>query len=305
LTHPTRTKHAATIENYKLLDIWIPYSDESWKLKRGGKAAGWLLRAGTGAPAIILSHSYGQNMADLLSLGVSLQRAGYNVLLYDLRGHSENKEPISTLGVYEADDLLSTIEYLKSVKDQDGNLLIDQDRIGLYGVSVGGYASLVAASKDSAIKAVAVDGVYPDIARYVQVRVNEQLGAKNPLNSLLYFCANLGMRVYFRGSYSEGSALNAVRSYSNVQQLYIMGKDAGELLATTGDVYNQAIPPKETVEVPHSRISILYKSDQDVYDPVVVDFFRRADVLPPLSAEKEKSNLGVAPTVETKKLAAK
>src|SRR5438046_296606 len=102
ITHPTRTKRSATPEDYKMLGIWIPYTDESWSLKGDGQGAGWLLRSSTGAPVIILSHSYGQNQADLLSLGVALQRAGYHVLIYDLRGHGESKVEISSLGEYEA-----------------------------------------------------------------------------------------------------------------------------------------------------------------------------------------------------------
>ena len=279
ITHPARSRRAANPSDYTKLGIWLPTTDETWSLKGGGDGAGWLLRASTGAPAIILSHSYSQNQADLLSLGVALQRAGYHVLLYDLRGHGESKPELTTLGEYESDDIISAIEHLKTLKDQDGKQLVDSDRIGLYGVSLGGYASLIAASKDPSVKAIVVDAVYPSVPKYVQIKIKDISGLSN---SFIDYCSNLGMSLYFPGKYGKSSAIDAVKGYTDVKQLYILGKDAGELLGSTSDIYNQAGSVKETVEVPHSRIKILYKSDQDVYDPVVVDFFRRPDIMPPI-----------------------
>jgi pimeloyl-ACP methyl ester carboxylesterase len=287
LTHPPKTKQAAKPEDYTRLGIWLPTSDESWSLKGEDKGSGWLLRASTGAPAIILSHSYGHNQADLLSLGVALQRAGYHVLLYDLRGHGESKVELSSLGEYEADDILNAIEHLKSLKDQDGKQLVDKDRIGLYGVSVGGYASLIAASKDPTVKAIAVDAVYPDVPHYVKSKLKDLSGIES---GFIEYVTNLGMSLYFSNKYGQSSAKKAVSNFSEVKQLYIMGKDAGDMLANTGDVYNQAPPFKEAQEVPHSRTNILYKNDQDVYDPVVVEFFRRPDVLPPIPGQTQPLN---------------
>lgn len=287
ITHPTRTSRSATPNNYKILGIWIPYTEETWSLKGGGEANGWLLRASNGAPAVVLSHSYGQNMADLLSLGVALQRAGYHALLYDMRAHGESKIEASSLGEYEADDIISAIDYLKTVKDQEGNPVIDKDRIGLYGVSVGGYASIIAAAKDSSVKAIAIDAVYPDAHRYLQIKIKSLSGFDN---GFVDYISELGMKMSFPGKYGTSSVAKSVKSFTEVKQLYILGKDAGDLLTATGNINNEAASFKETVEVPHSRINILYKNDQDVYDPVVVDFFRRPDVMPPIPVQNPPLN---------------
>lgn len=293
---PPKTKTSATIEDYKLLGIMITQTEESWGLKNlGGTAKGWLLRAGTGAPAIILSHGYGQNKSDLLSLAVSLNRAGYHVLLYDLRAHGENGALFSSLGEYETDDLLAAIEHLKSLKDIDGNPLIDQQRIGLYGVSVGGFASMIAASKEPMVKALVVDAIYPDTQKGLHLWTKQATGVNN---SLLYYMVDKGMSLLYVSEYPSKSALKAARMLTDTKQLYILGKDAGELLTMTGEIYSQASGPKETVEVPHSRIKVLYKNDQDVYDAVVVDFFRRPDVLLPLPVQP--STLNAPPTAAGK-----
>lgn len=275
LSHPPRTKYAVSLSDYALIGKIITKQDVSWSLKGGGQGAGWLLQGPKGAPLIILSHSYGQNMVDQISLAVLLYDAGYHVLLYDLRGHSESKIQTTSLGDDEVDDLLAAIEHVKGLKDATGELLINKDQIGLFGVSIGAYASLVAASKDPSVKAVAVDAIYPDVKRYTEIKVKEFSSFSNPF--LLYF-TDLGMKFNF-SKYNTTSATKALSSLTEVKQLYILGKDTKDLQLTTNEIFNKAIGPKQSVEVPKSRINILYKADQDVYDPVVQTFF--LDALPP------------------------
>lgn len=269
LTQPPRTSYKVSLEDYKRIGKIINKQDVTWSLKGGGQGSGWLLLGPKGAPLIIVSHGYGQNMVDQISLAVQLYDSGYHVLIYDLRGHGESKVEKSSLGDDEADDLLAAIEHAKTLKDPTGEPLIDKDRIGLFGVSIGGYASLIAASKDPSVKAVAVDAVYPDVKRYTEIKVKELSSLSNSL--LLYF-TDLGMKANF-SKYNTTSAVKAIRSFSQVKQLYIVGKDTKELQTTTKELFNQALDPKATEEVPKSRINILYKLDQDVYDPVVLAFF--------------------------------
>jgi pimeloyl-ACP methyl ester carboxylesterase len=283
ITRPVRTKYPATLEDYSLVGIRVPKTDESWSLKGGGRAEGWLLRASTGAPAIIISHSYGQNLADFLSLGVALQRAGYHVLLYDLRGHGQSKVLGTSLGDIEVDDLLAAIAHLRTLRDADGNTLVDPDRVGLYGVSLGGYASLVAAGQEKAVKAVVVDAVYPDVPTYLKLRIK---AFSTLSNSLLQRVTELGMKYYYSSKYGTTSAEKIAIELKDTKKLFILGKDAQDLQLTTAELYQKAAEPKESIDVPHSRVGILYKSDQDVYDPVVVDFFRRPDVLSPIAIER-------------------
>ncbi len=275
LTKPQKTTYAISLDDYKLIGVPITKQDISWSLKGGGKADGWLFQGPKGAPLIVLSHSYGQNMVDQISLAVLLYSSGYHVLLYDLRGHGESAVEQTSLGDDEVDDLLAGIEQAKSLKDPNGEPLVDKNRVGLFGVSLGAYASLVAASKDPSIKAVAVDAIYPDVSRYLELKMKDFSSLSNPL---LFYFTELGMKITF-SKYGTTSAQKAVRNLAEVSQLYIVGKDAKELQTTTKELFNQALTPKAVEEVPKSRINILYKGDQDVYDPVVQTFFLTA--LPP------------------------
>jgi pimeloyl-ACP methyl ester carboxylesterase len=305
LTTPPRTKYTVSLADYELIGKTITKQDVTWSLKGGGEGTGWFFQGPKGAPLIVLSHSYGQNMVDQISLAVLLYDTGYNVLLYDLRGHGESKIEKTSLGDDEVDDLLSAIEHMKTLKDATGEPLINKDQIGLFGVSLGAYASLVAASKDPSVKAVVVDAVYPDVPRYMEIKVKAFSSFTNPL--LLYF-VDLGMKFNF-SKYGTTSGQNSLSGLTNTKQLYILGKDTKDLQISTNDLFNQAVGQKQSVEVPKSRISILYKADQDVYDPVVQTFF--LDAMPPkvdlpvpdASASTETpnpSNATPTPTAEKK-----
>src|SRR5215467_7214227 len=121
------------------MPMWF---EEKWKNADSTQTFGWFLSQGKPAPAIILSHGYGSNRSELITLAFELWKSGFHVLMYDLRGHGESPVKWSGLGTYEKDDLLSAIKFMKNRKNETGQDLLD-GRVGLYGVDLGGYLSLV------------------------------------------------------------------------------------------------------------------------------------------------------------------
>ncbi|HEX4948123.1 MAG TPA: alpha/beta fold hydrolase, partial [Blastocatellia bacterium] len=161
VTHPRRTNFEATPSHYQIFTgDGLSWSEEQWENTDGTIATGWLLRGAAGAPAIVLHHGYGKNRAELLNLGVKLCEAGYHVLLPDLRGHGASTVSYTSLGVYEKDDVNAAINFLKSKKSQQGQPLVDGSRVGVYGVSLGGYAALTAVAENPTIRVVVADSVY-------------------------------------------------------------------------------------------------------------------------------------------------
>src|SRR5437660_12374152 len=145
LSHPARTALYGSPRDFQLILQKPMWFDEKWKNSDSTQTVGWLLSRGKPAPAIILSHGYGSNRSELLTLAFELWKSGYNVLVYDLRGHGESSVQWSGLGTYEKEDLLSAIKFLRSQRTDSGQELLD-GRIGLFGVDLGGYISLVAST---------------------------------------------------------------------------------------------------------------------------------------------------------------
>lgn len=278
LTHPKPAPlDISPLDYQELAQQDLNWSQEKWKSIDGPDVHGWLLRTKPSAPLVIMSHGMGQTRSDLLRLGVRLWMAGYNILLYDLRGHGESGVKWSSLGNYEANDLLQGIKSMKNLRDSNAQPVVDANRIGIYGLGVGGYASLVAAAQTDGVRAVVVDSVYGDIPRFVHGQLKEMFSMNNRLTD---FLIDQGLSIYLGSKRDLTTASEAVRSYQHVPLLMLTSGDAGELRLSTGDLFLQAVQPKEIRELPHSRLSRLYGTDAQDYDKVVVDYFKRPDVLP-------------------------
>ncbi len=272
VTHPRRTNYEATPSHYQLFTgEGMSWTEELWDNPDGTQANGWFLRGAPGAPAIVLSHGYGKNRAELLNLGVKLCEAGYHVLLPDLRGHGASTVSYSSLGIYEKDDLNAAINFLKSKKSGQGQSLVDGNRVGVYGVSLGGYAALTAAAENPTVRVVIADSVYATPNWLTQTVLKEMFSADPPLLNLF---ADWGLRGYFWGHYNEGSAAKALSLYRD-QKLWLVTTQvntatAEDLNYITLDLFQQAQFPKEIIKVERVRADA-----PDAYDDRLVGIFRK------------------------------
>ncbi|HYP27862.1 MAG TPA: alpha/beta fold hydrolase [Blastocatellia bacterium] len=282
MAHPTRNPLYGSPRDFQVIMQKPMWSDEKWNNSDGTQSVGWLLKQSRPSPAVILSHAYGSNRSDFLTLSFELWKAGYNVLVYDLRGHGESPVNWSGLGMYEKDDLLSAIKFLKGQKTESGQDVVD-GRVGLYGVDMGGYISLVASSQDPMVKAVAVDSVFPDVTHFINHRIRNFIGSNALADTLVGLpyrsdLTDLTMQVYLLRRDDFAPAVEAVTTGSSRRFLFITGRNTGLYEEMTKNLYNQAKDQKEIVEVEQSRLDRLYTKASADYDSRVVSFFR--DVMP-------------------------
>jgi pimeloyl-ACP methyl ester carboxylesterase len=277
LTHPRRVANEITPANVQMLTgNSLAWSEESWANADGTSAAGWFLRGATGAPGVILNHGYGRNRSELLTLGVKLAEAGYNVLLPDLRGHGASPVGYTSLGEHERRDVVSAIEHLKTKKNNQGQPLVDATRVGVYGVSLGGYAAMAAASDEPAIRVVIADATYPTPDGMTKAVLRELFSAEPPLLGAL---AGFGLRGYFFGDYNRTSAAEAFSHYRDKKLWVVTSTKYSD--ATDGanrtmlELFEHAPQPKELLRVEQGRAARLEGPAQDAYDDRVVGCFRK------------------------------
>jgi uncharacterized protein len=109
--------------------------------------------AGAGPhPAVILLHGFPGNERNL-DLAQDMRRAGWDVLYFDYRGSWGT--PGSFSFSHGIEDVAAAIAYLRQPANAR-RLRLDPSRIVLIGHSMGGFMSVQAASKDPAIKAIAM-----------------------------------------------------------------------------------------------------------------------------------------------------
>lgn len=117
----------------------------------GLRIAGWYF-PGPRPDAIVLVHGIHANRAAVVPEARVLAKAGFPVLLIDLRGHGQSDDSLATYGYNEALDVLAAVDYLLA--------LPEIEQVGVLGTSFGGAAVVRAAAVDGRIRAVVVESSY-------------------------------------------------------------------------------------------------------------------------------------------------
>ena len=216
--------------------------------------------AGRNHATIILTHGLGSSSLDLVLLGRLLVRAGFGVLLLDLRAHGNSQGDTSTFGLRESDDVVSAVNYLLTRIDVHG------DKIGAYGFSLGAQAVLRGALKTNKIHALALEGLGPAVLsdhggmpRSVMSWVNY------PFNWLYYPIYH-----FMAGGRAEG-VLQVIGKLAP-HPLFLIAN--GEKDITFNRLFYQAAnDPKQIWELPGSQHGSALAQDPDEYMKRIISFF--------------------------------
>ncbi len=119
----------------------------------GTGLAGWYVDRGADA-TIILCHGWPGSKDDMRGLMESLVRSGFNVLAFDFRGWGASDPGPVTLGYREAFDVAGAVRFVRTRQGGTAH------RIGVFGLSMGAAAAILAAAACPEIGAVVSDSSY-------------------------------------------------------------------------------------------------------------------------------------------------
>ncbi len=108
--------------------------------------------------AVILLHGVGANREDLVGFGTLFEKAGYSVLVPDLRGHGRS-DGFTTYGAFEEQDIHAWADWMLARPGIS--------RIYGYGVSLGGSVLIESLNREPRFRAVVAESAYttfPDVA---------------------------------------------------------------------------------------------------------------------------------------------
>ncbi len=137
-------------------DYGLAYEDVEFPSLHGGLTlSGWYLPADADAPHLIFVHGIGSVRSgdNAVELASRLAEQGFNVLMFDLRGHGFSEGDKVSGGYFERWDVLGAFDYLV---DRG----VDPSRTGLMGFSMGAATSILAAAEEPRITAVAADSPF-------------------------------------------------------------------------------------------------------------------------------------------------
>ena len=138
-------------------------------------AAWWVPGPSPDAPAVVLAHGLHEckRATTVLFPAGALHANGFSVLLVDLRNEGSSTVTNGRFagGIGEARDILGAWDWLR--REQG----LEAGRIGLFGISLGAGASLIAAGQETAVAAVWADSAYADLTEVLR---HEIWGAEWP-----------------------------------------------------------------------------------------------------------------------------
>jgi pimeloyl-ACP methyl ester carboxylesterase len=251
-----------------LSEMLLKYEDASFTASDGVRLAAWFVFGRPGAPPILLCHDLGGSRSQLVNSAVALNKAGFPLLLLDFRRHGDSGQARSTFGMNEKLDVQAAIAWLRARHD------VQAATLGGWGVGMGAYALALAAIDEPGLKALALDGLEPDLVtaadRRVRALVPPALHALVPGMRLLY-------DPYFQCRLGRFSVADRLTGLGGRSLLLIAGSEEPEQFAEERRIY-EAIPEsadgdKNLLELRRSGMSGLYAEDRTKYDQAIRDFF--------------------------------
>lgn len=276
ITRPPRRDHLVTPQTFAQISGTarsLKVTEEIWRNRDGTAARGWLLRGAEGAPAVVFLHRYGGDRSLLFNLGMKVNEAtNFTILWPDLRGHGLNP-PVNwtSFGSREGDDVLAALDFLRSLKGESRNQLIGE-AFGIFGVELGAYAALRAASKDESVQVLVLDSVPRDQNDLVDGAVRGEVRVST---MALILPARVATRLYFLRQYDNQNSCALAAALGARRVLLLAGEDEGYLRNSTKSL-ERCFPNVEAkTDLPLSGFTLPSATGEqgESYDRPVIDFF--------------------------------
>jgi fermentation-respiration switch protein FrsA (DUF1100 family) len=163
-----------TVHRVKIADAFTPetalgveYKDVGLKTQDGLTLKAWFVPANSGQ-AVIIAHGLGANKSNFIGTVDMWHQLGFNVLIFDFRGHGMSAGHTVTFGYRERLDVLAGLKYLT---EKEG---FTPDRIVGYGVSFGGAAMIHAASEMKHFHKIIIDSSFASLDDMADTIINSE-----------------------------------------------------------------------------------------------------------------------------------
>ena len=232
---------------------------------------------------IIFCHEFGSDMMSAGRYARPLVEAGFTVFTFDFRGHGRSFtpphfEPRHWPSNHDVNDILAALAYVESRRD------VNDGRIGIFGISRGASAAVIAAAIRPSIRCLAADGVFSTdssidelIKRWAQIfaridlaRASRSESAYRFFRALIMFYVELKCRCRFP------STRKALLKLESVPMLFIHGeRDTYVRLEQTRALHDLKPGAKELWICPDAKHNQAVVTDPKTYGQRLTSFFSR------------------------------
>jgi pimeloyl-ACP methyl ester carboxylesterase len=144
---------------------------EAWSTRTadGVTLRGWYLPTKDRRQLIVLVHGLWSSWLEMAGLGRDLHRKGFDVLLFDLRGHGQSDPSRVYLGRRERYDIRAVMTWAECAG-------FEEERIGWLGYSMGASTLLMEAARNPRIRAAVMDSPYGDLPKLLNSQLTKHSG---------------------------------------------------------------------------------------------------------------------------------
>jgi uncharacterized protein len=241
----------------------MAYQDVAFKTGDGLTLRGWWI-PGTRGESIVMIHGLSNNRTEPLDKAGYLHKAGYNLLVFDLRGHGQSDGTGSTMGYREPEDAGAAVAEARSLAPGP---------IALFGYSLGASIAVEEGAADSEVSAIVEDSGFSSAGDVFLARFSHVTGLPD-----LPWAAPL---VAF-GQADIGTSLWTVRPAADATRLHkpllaIIGGDDTIVPPSEGlAIFEAASGPKQLLVVPGAGHVQAYSTATAQYETTVLEFLSRS-----------------------------
>lgn len=255
------TRPQKVTSNITPQDFGFEYEDIRLTTGDGWKLSAWFVPAARPIQkAIILLHGYPADKGDILPATIFLV-LNYNLLYLDFRYFGQSEGKYSTVGIKEVQDVLAALKYLKSR---------GQEKIGIWGFSMGAATALMSLPKSSEINAIVSESSYTDL----KLMAEEVYRQVPPLNKIIARIMLWLARVLLDADASRNSPIRAVAN-SQIPSLFIHAEDDQVIPFAHARLLQEAVKDNPKAEFWFRESSAHGDLGSGEYQQKIQDFFAR------------------------------
>lgn len=240
--------------NLKYVTHRIPINNDEW-------LDSWLIKSSAKKGVVILFHGKDSTKSSLLDVAKILNSLNYDVLLVDFRGVGNSSGSRTTIGVKEAQDVVSAVNYTQQL-----NL---QKPIILYGISMGSAAILRAiANHNIRPDAIILELPFSSLLDAIKIRIKNTKLPPSPLAQLVVFW--MGVQHNFNGFTHQ--PIEDAKTVNCPTLILAGGSDRTVEISKIEKLYRNLDVTKDMVIFPEAGHELLARYNTNLWKKTVRDF---------------------------------
>jgi len=263
----------------------LTYQDVSFTARGDNlQIAGWYLPSEENQRVILLVHGYNNSRTNgfldrFVAFASDLHKAGFSVMLIDLRGHGQSESARFTFGIKERDDVLGAVDWLEVQGYSPG-------KIGVLGYSLGAGSIIGAAAEEVDIGAVWADSLFADIRPVLEGGWTSLSG----LPQVFLYSTEAMVRLFYGYDIAASRPIEEIGQIaprpiflahcekdklipiSNLEQILTVAQEAETWIIPQCDIHTMSSPPANFPEIFNNH-AIGYALNPEEYTSRVIRFF--------------------------------